>query len=109
MAIKHSLDNCLKCGKFVHDAFWIYIWKGKDGYCCEDCGSKIHHEGYNLLDEAVTKMKKEGIDVVEAKEKFGQYRLVGIVKKKKQGKFIDDLLADYRKNHSDFDWDWRWF
>lgn len=85
------------------------MWKGREGYCCRPCSTEIHDEGYRLLDEATKKMQKEGIDVVEAKEKFGQYRLVGIIKKPTQGLFMDKLLETYRKEHPEFDWDWRWF
>jgi hypothetical protein len=109
MEIKHSVDNCIKCGRFVHDAFVQFQWKGKAGYCCEKCGWEIQEYAHGLLDKAVDLMKKEGIDVVEAKEKFGRYELVGLVKKKKQGEFIDNLLAEYRKDHPDIIWDWRWF
>ena len=61
------------------------------------------------MDEAETLMKAEGIDVVESKEKFGLYRLVGLVKQQKQGKFIDELQEKYRKEHPEFEWDWRWY
>ena len=109
MATKLFPDNCLKCGKFVHDAFWLYNWKGKNGYCCKSCGQEIHKAGYALLDKAETLMKKEGIDVVESKEKFGNYRLVATIQTKKQDKFMIDLLENYTKEHSDFNWEWRWF
>lgn len=110
MEIEHSLDNCISCGKFVHDAFCVYQWKGKEGFCCKPCGAKIHDEGYKLLDAAEREMTIEGIKVVESKEKFGYYQLTAIIRNsKKHEKFMKDILARYEREHPEFCWYWKWY
>ncbi len=107
--IRSYKDNCIKCSKEIYDSFYCYIYKGKSGYCCKKCGYEIRAKGFKLLEKAVMTLEKNGVKVVEAKEKFGFYRLTGIISNKKQDKFMSELLEAYRKNHSDFEWDWSWF
>jgi len=110
MTNKTYKDKCLRCGTVVYDAYWEYIWKGNSGYCCKSCGESIHRLGYALQDHAAQLLEDEGIQVVENKEKFGEFRLVAIIKNsKKHEEFITNLYENYKKNFSEFAWDWRWF
>ena len=60
------------CGRAIPDMGWCYMWKGKQGTACDDCGRDFHAIGYYLLEKAKRMAEEMGIEVAQTKEKFGR-------------------------------------
>lgn len=99
--IKTTIDKCLLCKKNTKDAFWKYIWKGKEGYCCEPCGKKIHKLGYAVCDLVTTELMDRGLEVRDYKEKCGFFWLTCDAEKTDQKRFAEKLFKRYKKKYKD--------
>jgi ribosomal protein L37AE/L43A len=98
-------DKCLVCKTITQDRFWIYLWKGKQGYTCEDCGHEIHKAGYTILEKIETILKDHGVTDVYSKEKFGYYRLDATVDTTQQLRLSEALFNQARLDFPEFSFD----
>jgi len=98
-------DKCLMCGNTVKDAYWKYVWKGKDGYMCRDtCGRDFHTIGYYLLDKAAEILNQQGIKVFQAKEKFGIMMIYTQTQTDIEKHFVESFEQMWRERYPEFEW-----
>jgi transposase-like protein len=101
-----SKNKCVICKhNDIKSRYWIYVWKGKDGYACETCGRWFHDVGGYLISKAVEILKEQGVGVTDCKEKFGRWRLSCYGKTKKHQKQIRKLHMLYEVLFGEFSWD----
>ena len=95
-------DKCLICKIKVEDKFWIYLWKGKQGFCCDVCGREIHKAGYKILEIISDILSKNGATNIYHKEKFGYYQFDATVDTPKQMRLAEALFNQAREDFPEF-------
>ena len=93
------------CERKVPERGWVYMWKGKAGSACDDCGRDFHAIGYFLLEKASDLVKRSGIDVIQTKEKFGRMVLYTGSKDTKQEWIVESVQYDFESKYPEFTWD----
>lgn len=99
-------DKCIICEQRpIQSAYWMYVWKGKNGYACDSCGVEFHNIGYYLLDKAAEYLEASGIPVFQTKEKFGRMLIYTNGVSSKQEVIVQALQEFYQKRYPEFTWD----
>lgn len=98
-------DKCLLCRTEVRDAFWLYLWRKKSGYCCRRCGEAIHDAGYKILRSLENILIDSGLKLIDSKEKFGFYRLSMIAETQFQHDLAISLFKEAVKQFPEFSFD----
>jgi ribosomal protein L37AE/L43A len=98
-------DKCLLCKQPTFDRYWVYIWRQKQGYTCEQCGHAIHEVGYKILGTIASILESSGVTDMYHKEKFGFYRLAGTVDTPDQLRLAEALFQQARRDFPEFSFD----
>jgi hypothetical protein len=96
---------CLKCNRETSNGHWLYLWEGKQGFACDDCGALIHSIGYYLLEKAAELYKKHGIMMGAIKEKFGRFEIYAYPETEEQRRIIKATQEFYEKQYPEFTWE----
>lgn len=106
MSEARNTTTCLICEQRPpKTSYWIYLWKGKEGHACDECGARFHDVGYYLLEAAQRTLERKGIKVAQTKEKFGRMVLYTDSVTKEQEKFVEALAALYKGMFPEYEWD----
>lgn len=100
-----KIEHCIRCNRETTNVFWMYIWKGKQGFTCEECGAFIHSIGDYLLDKASDLYHKHGIKMGAVKEKFGRYEIYVYPETKEQHRIVKATQEFYEKQYPEFLWE----
>ncbi len=106
VAVQPPEDTCLMCDREIKDGSgWQFIWKGKEGYMHRDtCGRDFHTIGYYLLDKAQETLEREGIQVIQTKEKFGIMTIYTKAQNEIERKIVKAFQERWQDMYPDFDW-----
>jgi hypothetical protein len=101
-----STKPCMFCGS-PGMAYWQYKWKGKTGSACEACGKRWYSIGGYLNDRAVEFIESLGIQVFQAKDKLGGWRIYHeIPKDEVKRDILKHFHAVYTDVFHEFSWEW---
>ena len=103
-----SIRKCLIClDKPPKNGYWVFIWKNRSGYACEQCADEWYHNGNYLITKAVDAMEANGIKHITWKDKYGRWEISAYgIQTQRQVAFMQNLLVLYRKLFPEFCWDW---
>lgn len=93
------------CDRPCEDRGWVYMWKGKAGHACHECGRDFHAIGYYLLEKAKALVEQSGIEVAQIKEKFGRMVMYTGLKDPKQEWIVESVQHDFESKYPEFTWD----
>lgn len=96
---------CIKCNRETPNGHWLYLWKGKQGFTCDDCGKEIHAIGYYLLDKASDLYDKHHIAMGAIKEKFGRFEIYAYPETEEQTRIVKATQEFYEKQYPEFTWE----
>ncbi len=102
MDTKRKKDKCVLCKQTVFDQYWVYQWRQKAGYTCDECGKAIHEAGYKILESIAGILDRAGVQDSYHKEKFGYYTYHGIAQSPDQLRIAEALFQQARRDFPEF-------